>query len=300
MPQELFLKKGDEIRIIAPAKKIEKEEVAKAVAVLEAEGYKVSFGKNTFGTHHQFSGTDAEKLADLKEAISDINVKAIWSARGGYGSVRIIDQVDWNLFQNNKKLLTGYSDITVFHSEIQNRFIFPSLHAPMPISFKTGITDNAKNYFLNALQGDFQEISFDAAEENIKGISRGKIIGGNLSILYSLMGSQSLSDSNGKILFIEDLDEYLYHLDRMMNGLKRAGFFEGLAGVIVGAFSDMKDNDIPFGKSAEQIIKSFFEKENIPVALGFPAGHIENNHAIAFGMEAELTVNKKSAKLKYL
>jgi muramoyltetrapeptide carboxypeptidase len=294
----IFLKKGDEIRIVAPAKKILKSEVEKAVVFLEENGFKVSFGKNTFGAFHQFSGTDEERTEDFQEALKDDNVKAIWCARGGYGSIRIIDKIKWTEYLQSPKLIIGFSDITVFHCELQ-AFDIPSIHSPMPINFETGITEKAKKYFLNIITGNLNPLLIPRHPLNQNGIVVGEIIGGNLSILYSLLGSYTFPCVNNYILFIEDLDEYLYHLDRMMNSLKRSDM-KGIKAVIVGSFTNMKDNLVPFGKNAEEIIFEHFKSYNIPICFGFPAGHIENSHAIVFGKQARLEVNEDFSELKYL
>jgi muramoyltetrapeptide carboxypeptidase len=285
--QPPYLKKGDKIGIVATARKISTAEINPAIAVLKSWGLEVVLGNNLFNSDNQFSGTDNERADDLQTLLNDTSVKAIISARGGYGTVRIIDQIDFTTFIKNPKWLIGYSDITVLHSHIHNMGI-ETLHATMPINFSKNA--EALESLRKALFGEKIKYEIEAHPLNKKGIAEGELIGGNLSILYSLSGSISDIDTTGKILFLEDLDEYLYHIDRMMMNLKRAGKLSHLAGLVVGGMTDMKDNTIPFGKTAEEIILDAVREYNYPVCFNFPAGHIDKNVALPFGKKVKLVV----------
>ena len=221
------------------------------------------------------------------------DIKAILCVRGGYGTVRIIDDIDFSHFQKNPKWLAGFSDITVLHSHI-HKLNVASLHSTMPISFSSNTTESIMS-LKDALFGKHLSIKIDLHPFNRFGEAKGQIVGGNLSILYSLMGSPSDLNTDGKILFIEDLDEYLYHIDRMMMNLKRSGKLSNLKGLIVGGMTKMNDNTIPFGKDAESIIKDVVSEYNYPVCFGFPAGHIKDNRALKLGVIAELKVDKQSS-----
>jgi muramoyltetrapeptide carboxypeptidase len=286
-----YLKKGDKIGIIASARKISKEEVQPAVDILNAWGLEVVLGTNVFKEDHQFSGTDKERAEDLQAMLDDVEIKAVISARGGYGTIRIIDKIDFSRFRKEPKWLIGYSDITVLHSHIYN-FGIETLHATMPINFMKNT--EATETLRKALFGE--KLSYEAALHSLNrnGKAEAELVGGNLSLLYALTGSASDIDTKGKILFIEDLDEYLYHIDRMMISLKRSGKLGQLAGLIVGGMSDMKDNAVPFGKNAEEIIMDAVKEYNYPVCFNFPAGHIDRNLAMVFGRKVKLEVKGSS------
>lgn len=293
--QPEFLKKGDKIGIVACARKISKEELQPAINILQNWGLEVVLGKNIFNADHQFSGTDEERATDLQSMLDDTSIKAVISARGGYGTVRIIDKLDFSTFKKHPKWIIGYSDITVLHSHIHNMGI-QTLHATMPINFK--VNEEATETLRKALFGEEICYSFEPNALNKNGKAEGVLVGGNLSLLYALCGSNSDIDTNGKILFIEDLDEYLYHIDRMMMNLKRSGKLSGLAGLIVGGMSDMKDNAIPFGKTAEAIILDAVKEYNYPICFHFPCGHIDRNLAIVLGRKVELTVENGRCEVK--
>ena len=293
MIQPLYLKKGDKVAIVAPARKISKEELAPAIAYLNEWGLEVSLGNNLFKEMNQFAGTDEERAKDLQTALDDPSIKAILFARGGYGSVRIIDQIDWSGFKKNPKWLIGYSDITVLHSHVHRHLQIETLHAPMVFNFEKQNNESKKRLretlFGSSLEYHFPENIFYDINRN--GETNGELVGGNLSILYSLLGSASDIDTKGKILFLEDIDEYLYHVDRMMMALKRNGKLSNLAGLIVGGMTDMKDNKVRFDKTAEQIISEAVAEYSYPVFYGFPSGHIRNNFPLIFGRKARLTVD---------
>jgi muramoyltetrapeptide carboxypeptidase len=241
------------------------------------------------------AGTDAQKVEDIQAFINDPTIRAILSTRGGYGCVRIIDQLDLSPLAAQKKWFVGYSDITVFHSHIHQNYGTPTIHSTMPIS----ITDDSSpeeqesnNTLIAALLGEDLRYPIASNPLNKEGNASGILVGGNLSILYSLCGSASDLDTRGKILFIEDLDEYLYHIDRMMMNLKRTGKLEHLAALVVGGMSDMNDNTIPFGKNAAEIILEHTAEYDYPIYFGFQAGHQQPNVAMRFGMNAEIKDNQ--------
>jgi muramoyltetrapeptide carboxypeptidase len=291
------LKAGDTIGICAPARKITRDELAPAVSELQLLGFNVLFAPNLFGAENQFSGTDVQRTEDFQFLLDNPDVKAIISARGGYGTMRIIDQFRFDQFKKYPKWIVGYSDITVLHSHIHRHCNVATLHATMPINFLQDA--QSTQTLIGALKGETirYEEKNETGVKNIPGKAKGVLVGGNLSLLYALQCSQSDIDTNGKILFLEDLDEYLYHIDRMVLSLDRAGKFAGIKGLIVGSMSLMKDNIVPFGKTAEEIILSHVSKYNFPVAFGFPAGHDVKNYALKLGVEVEMEVGEEVAVL---
>lgn len=296
------LQTGDTVRIISTARKISKEELDPAIKLLEKWGLEVSFGKNLFQEYHQFAGTREQRIADLQEALDDSAVRAIICARGGYGTVQLIDAIDFSSFQENPKWLVGYSDVTVLHNYINQKLDIPSLHATMPISFPKEGEDESTATLRKALFGLQYELQFAIEEESsVKaGEYMAPIVGGNLSIIYSLTGTNAQVDTEGKFLFIEDLDEYLYHIDRMMMNLKRVSLFEGCKGVLVGGMSDMNDNTIPYGKTAKEIIRENLNDYDIPIVFGVPSGHIKRNLALIMNEEAKLSIDENGlAKISF-
>jgi muramoyltetrapeptide carboxypeptidase len=293
------LKKGDKIAIISTARKISKIELEPAVSIIKSWGLESVFGKNLFNENHQFSGTTEERVADLQHVLDDPAIKAIFCARGGYGTVQVIDQIDFSNFKKNPKWIIGYSDVTVLHNHINTNFNIQTLHASMPINFATN-TKEALESLKETLFGALPIYTCDVDELNRFGEVMGELVGGNLSIIYSLTGTPSQINTKGKILFLEDLDEYLYHIDRMMMNLKRAGLLKELKGLIVGGMSDMNDNTVPYGKSAKQIIFDAVKEYNYPVCFEFPAGHINDNRAIMMGARINLLVEKKLTTLEFV
>lgn len=288
------LKPGDTVGILATARKNLEDNLAPAKSWLQSWGLNVTIGKTIGLDYHQLAGTDDQRAQDLQEMLDNPNIKAIWCVRGGYGTVRIIDKLDFTKFKKNPKWIIGFSDVTVLHSHL-NTMGFASIHAIMPVSTKA--TEEAKETLRKALFGEHLEYTMPCENMNRLGNAKGELVGGNLSILYSLFGSPSAIDCNDKILFIEDLDEYLYHIDRMMMNLKRNGCLESLKGIIVGGMTKMHDNEIAWGKNAEQIIDDVTQNYKIPIIYNFPAGHMADNHALIFGKQVSIEVNDLESKV---
>jgi muramoyltetrapeptide carboxypeptidase len=288
-----YLRQGDRIAIVSPARSISFEEVFPTIRLLESWGLEVILGTHMFGKHHQFSGTDDQRLHDLQQFLDDPGISAILCARGGYGTVRIIDRIDFAGFAEQPKWIVGYSDITVLHAHIHRHFNIETLHAVMPVNITASTPTDSLETLRNALFGSRIRYHFPAAGQSRSGEGEGQLVGGNLSILYSLMGSGSEIGTAGKILFLEDVDEYLYHVDRMMMSLKRSGKLDRLAGLIVGGMDRMNDNDIAFGQTAAEIIATAVKEYKYPVCFNFPAGHGEKNLALILGRKIRLLVNQK-------
>jgi muramoyltetrapeptide carboxypeptidase len=292
-----YLKKGDAVVIIATARKISDVELNPTIAILNEWGLQAELAPNLFKSHHQFSGSDEERTQDLQWALNHKTAKGILVARGGYGTLRIIDGVDFTAFRKNPKWVIGYSDVTVLHSHLQSLGIV-SLHATMPVNFLKH--DEATLSIKQLLFNERISYSIPPHPLNKNGKAQAEVIGGNLSLLYALSGSASEVDFNKKLLFIEDLDEFLYHVDRMMLQLKRSDKLKNLAGLIVGGMSEMKDNSIEFGKNAEEIIFDAVKDYTFPVCFNFPAGHIDENMAFYLGKIASLEVSDEQIKFNYL
>lgn len=292
------LQAGDTIGITAFAKKISLTEIQKAISVFKSWGLHVILG-NTIGAEwNQFGGNDEMRRMDIQKMLDDPNIKAIVSARGGYGSVRIIDDIDFSTFTQNPKWIVGFSDITVFHSHVNSNHQIPTVHGTMPVFFTKNTNEALSSLKQVLFEGkmDFNETS-DYPELCNDGEIKAEIIGGNLSILYSLCGSKSAVNTDGKILLLEDLCEYLYATDRMLQNLKRNGVFNNLAGVLIGGFSDMKDGPIPFGKTAEELIFEYVKHLDIPIFTGFPSGHINDNRSLIFGQKVDLKIKSGTLNL---
>lgn len=297
MIQPSYLKKGDTVAIIATARKVSIEEIQPAVTFFESYGLSVLLGENLFEADNQYAGTDLQRTKDLQWALNDKKIKAVIIARGGYGSVRLIGNIDFTDFKKHPKWLVGYSDVTVLHNAIHNQMV-ATLHATMPLNFNKN--EEATKSLVDALFGNYSSIKAEPHHLNKPGNTKGFLIGGNLSLIYSLAATPFDIDTTDKILFIEDLDEYFYHLDRMMMQLKLSGKLKNLKALIVGGMTDMKDNTIPFGKNAEQIILDAVKEYNYPVCFNFPAGHIDRNLALYLGKEIELKISTESVSLNYL
>lgn len=292
-----YLQKGDTVAIVSTARKNIEDNLKPTIALLEGWGLNVKIGKTIGLDYYQLAGTDDQRAADFQEQLDDPNVKAIWCVRGGYGTVKIIDKLDFTKFKKTPKWIIGFSDVTVLHSHL-NRMGIESIHGTMPVAISRA-TDEAKNSLCAALFNDKLQYTLECDALNHNGKAKGELVGGNLSILYSLLGSESAIDCNDKILFIEDLDEYLYHVDRMMMNLKRNGCLSGLKGIIVGAMTEMKDNEIPWGRNALEIIEDAVKGLNIPIIYNFPAGHIRDNRALIFGRQVSIEVSDKESKVTF-
>ena len=292
--QPPFLKKGDKVAIVSPARSITFEEVHPSIRLFQEWGFEVVLGIYVFSRHHQFAGKDDQRLNDLQQVLDDNSIRAIFCARGGYCTVRILDRLDFTKFRNNPKWITGYSDITILHTHVQKHLGIQTLHSTMLFNIKEDDFESDTIISLkNALFGEQLFYKKRITFRDRTGLSTGIVTGGNISILYSLMGTPTEFETNGKILFLEDVDEYLYHLDRMMMNLKRAGKFKNLKGLIVGSLKDMKDNPIPFGQSAEDIIADAVKEYQFPVCFDFPAGHDSINLALYLGRMATFKVDEE-------
>lgn len=288
-----YLQKGDRIRIVSPAGKVLKEKVLPGIELLQEMGYEVLIGNHVFDSHFQYAGTDYQRTFDLQEAIGDPLTRAIICARGGYGSVRIIEKLDFTPLLKNPKWLVGFSDVTILHA-VLNSLQVASVHGAMPASFLEN--ERPQDSFLSvmeALTAGHSQVDMELNSSNRKGSGSGELVGGNLSLLYSLQGTPWQLDTRKKILFIEDVSEYLYHLDRMIQNLRLSGQLKGLAGLVVGGFTEMKDNENPFGKSVCEIILDAVQDYNFPVCFDFPGGHIPRNISLILGAPYCLEVDDK-------
>jgi len=293
-----YLKKGDRIAITCPAKKLPRPMDA-ALNLLQTWGLEVIIGATLNASYHQFAGDDELRAKDLQRFIDDDSIKAIIAARGGYGTVRIIDRIDFSNLLQHPKWLVGFSDITLLHSHVHNNYGLQSIHGQMPVNIPDASSQSLQT-LRKALFGETLAYHFNSHSLNRAGKVTAPVIGGNLTLLVAALGSVSDMDYAGKILFIEDVGEYYYSIDRMLYTLKRAGKLSRLAGLMIGAFSDMKDNDIPFGFTVPQIVMNLVGEYNYPVCFDFPAGHIPDNHALIFGRDMELLVNEHNVSTSYI
>jgi len=294
-----YLQKGDTIGLVCPAGFMLLEKVQTAIETLQQWGFKVKVGKTVgSGSQNYFSGSDAERLNDLQQMMDDKNIKAIMCARGGYGMGRIIDDLNFKKFKKDPKWIIGFSDITVLHSHLYSNYKIASLHAPMAAAFND---DGYKNEFVESLYktltGENANYKCDVHEFNKTGVDEGRLVGGNLSLLAHLVGTPSDINTKNKILFLEDIGEYIYNIDRMMYQLKRSGKLKNLAGLIVGKFSDMKDTERPFGQTAEEVIRDVIKEYDYPVCFNFPVSHEKENYALKIGVEYKLNITEKNSTL---
>lgn len=292
-----YLKKGDTIGILATARKVGSEPLEPAIKLLKSWGLHVVTGKTIGLDNHQLAGADWQRATDLQQMMDNPSIKGIWCAKGGYGTVRLIDRLDFTKFRKKPKWIIGFSDATVLHSHINNLDI-ATLHAMVAISVSRA-TPEAIESFRKALFGEKLSYSIQAHNFNKPGKATGELVGGNLSVLYSIMGSASEADYKGKIIFIEDLDEYLYHIDRMMMNLKRNGYFKDIKGIIIGGMTKMRDNDIPWGHDAMEIVQDITKEYNIPICFNFPAGHMQDNRALIMGSQITLDVTASGTKITF-
>jgi len=296
-----YLQPGDAIGILCPAGYMPYEKTVMAIETLSKWGFKVIQGKTLGHQFHYFSGTDEERLKDLQSMMDDKNIKAIFCARGGYGTGRIIQKLHFKKFRKNPKWIIGFSDITALHSHLFSKYKIASLHAPMAAAFNDGEFSNQYIQSLKtALEGGKANYTNEGHSFNKKGKASGVLVGGNLSLLVHLIGTSSEIKTKNKILFIEDVGEYIYNIDRMMYQLKRSGKLANLAGLIVGKFTDMKDTTIPFGETVEEVIRDSIRQYDYPVCFNFPISHDKENYAVKIGVEYKLSVSSSTTILKEL
>jgi muramoyltetrapeptide carboxypeptidase len=298
--QPPYLKPNDLIGIVCPAGFMAAEKVQPCVDTLKNWGYRVKLGNTVGGSSTTyFSGTDDERLTDLQQMMDDEEVKAILCGRGGYGTGRIIDNLQFRNFIKNPKWIIGYSDITVLHSHLYTNYYISSLHSPMAGAFND---EGFKNQFVRSLKDALSgnEINYEADPHflNRTGKGSGELVGGNLSLLAHLCGTSSDIKTKGKILFIEDVGEYSYNIDRMMYQLKRSGKLSKLSGLIVGGFTDMKDTERPFGKTVYEIIRYIVDEYEYPVCFEFPVSHTDRNYALKIGVKYKFKVSPDKVTLK--
>ena len=295
-----YLEKGDTIGIVCPAGYMPVERASECIRVLNEEwGFLTKVGKTLGNEFNYFSGTDEERLNDFQQMLDDDEVKAVLCARGGYGLTRIIDRIDFKKFKKQPKWIIGYSDVTVLHSHLYSNFYISSIHAPMAAAFNdAGYINRFVQSLRNVLEGKKIKYSCEPHEFNRKGEGIGELIGGNLSLLSHLVGTDSDIKTRGRILFLEDVGEYLYNIDRMMYQLKRSGKLSRLAGLIVGGFTDTKDTERPFGQTAYEIIRDIVKDYDYPVCFGFPVSHGKENYALKIGIGYKLEVRKNKVMLE--
>ena len=298
--EKMLLKAGDLVALAATARKVSPDEVEASVRLLESWGLRVAVPEGLFEADNQMAGSDARRAERFQKLVDDREVRAIICARGGYGTVRMVDRVDFAPLARCPKWVVGYSDVTVLHSHIGRHCGIPTLHATMPLNVPADACRTAYPATESLRQVLFEgkahyEFVNEGVAANRQGCCAAPVVGGNLSVLYSLLGSASDIDTEGRILLLEDLDEYLYHIDRMMMALRRAGKLQGLRGLLVGAMSDMRDNAVPFGRTAEEIVRDVVADYGYPVAFNCLFGHIgTENRALPLGVETKVCVASDS------
>jgi len=300
-----YLKKGDTIMILSPAGRLrDRKGVEAGTELANHWGLVVFYGNHLLSQEGSFAGTDGERLEDLQKALDDPSIKAIWAARGGYGTVRIVDDLDFSRFRQNPKWIVGFSDITILHNKL-NQLGYQSIHAQMPVTLELDNPEQRKSIrsLHRALFGKRLEYKISADDgnnySNRKGVGRGELVGGNLSIVYSMLGSDTNLKMQGKVLFLEEIGERLYHIDRMMISLKRAGYFERCNGLIIGDFKLKENEGNPFGKTLQEIVLEATEGTDFPIVFDFPAGHVNDNRALIMGSQVELSVAKTRSKIVF-
>lgn len=297
-----YLKAGDTVAIVAPSGILNnrEKEVNQAKNLLKSWGLHVIIGEHVFKKANHFAGTDDERAEDFQSALDNPKIKAIWCARGGYGTVRVLDKLDYTKYKTNPKWVIGYSDITAIHNQLNN-VGSESIHALMCTSLTDDLVDieNTIATFKAAIFGKSLSYSVKGSKYNKKGSTSGKLVGGNLTLLHTMLGSKTSIDTNGKILFIEEIGEYKYHIDRMLQSLKRAGYFENCKGIIVGNMSKMRKNTTPWGTSVQQLILDVVAEYDFPVLFDFPAGHEKDNRALILGRTVELKVGSDKSSVVF-
>lgn len=291
-----YLKKGDKIAITCPAKAL-KTPMSDAIKLLKTWGLEVVLGETVDAVFNQFAGTDELRAKEMQNFINDDAIKAIIAARGGYGCIRIVDEIGWTPLLKNPKWIIGFSDITVFHLQLQSMGI-QSIHGQMPSTIPDSTASGLES-LRKALFGEELIYEIPSSPKNRIGEAKGELIGGNLSLLVASLASRSDVDYSGRILFIEEVGEYHYTIDRMMRTLDRAGKFKNLAGLILGGFTFVKNDEPYFGWDAHQIIEEVVKQYDFPVCYDFPAGHISDNHALIFGREIVLKIGKAGVYINF-
>lgn len=294
-----YLKKGDTIGLTCPAGYMTREKAASCIETLQQWGFTVMVG-NTLGSasDNYFSGTDEERLAELQAMLDSEQINAILCGRGGYGVSRIVDQLDFSRFKKNPKWIIGYSDITVLHCHIPARLKIATLHSPMAAAFNDGENNNEYIQSLHkALTGKKSTYRSAVFSFNNKGTATAELLGGNLALLVNMIGTPSDINTTNKLLFIEDIGEYIYSIDRMMYQLKRSGKLDKLAGLVIGGFTDIKDTERPFGKTVFQALHEVVKEYQYPICFNFPVGHSNENYALKVGATYKLTVTAKQVQL---
>jgi muramoyltetrapeptide carboxypeptidase len=293
-----FLKNGSRVGVLAMASRLEYDSLANGFKIMHNDwGLEIVEGQTLKSSYHQFAGTDQERLEDLQTMLDDDSLSAIFSARGGYGSSRIIDKLDFKKFRKHPKWIVGFSDITALHCEL-HRLNIESIHGIMPKNFALPQFADATESLRKLLFGEPQQYAATPHPFNRFGMAEGQLIGGNLCIIAHLIGSRSELKTDGKILFIEDIGEYHYNIDRMMVQLKRAKKFDNLAGLIIGNFTDIKDsNEVPFGKTVYEIIAEHTAQYDYPVCYDFPVGHGDKNVALPISRKVQLVVSESGSHL---
>lgn len=289
------LQTGDTIAIVSPAKSIEAHHIDYARVFFEGHGFKVLVADHAYGRHNYFSGTDQERLRDMQFAIDHPEVKAIICARGGYGCVRITSDLNWANVLREPRWIAGFSDVTVFHFQAE-KLGLQSIHSTMPLNYQEN-SDQALESLLAALTGKTLAHTWEPSAYNKPGSAEGELIGGNLSIIYSLLATPLRPDFDGKILFMEDLGEQVYHIDRMFQTLKLNGVFDAVSGIVVGGMTDMRETAAPTGWKVEELLLEKLAYRSVPVAFNAPIGHISDNRAVVCGEKAVLTVNETASVL---
>ena len=295
-----YLENGDQVGIVAPAGIVKETDINTAIGIFKEWGLKTITGKHLFEKCGFFAGTDQQRYEDFQTMLDNPDIKAIFCARGGYGIIRIIEKLDFKRFLKLPKWIIGYSDITIFHIYLNDHLKCESLHAIMPKSFQKAHEDGLSLPTLkNALFGEKLKYTVEKHELNRPGKSAGKLVGGNLSIIYSLQGTHLEINTKEKILFIEDTDEYIYHIDRMMMNLKLSGKLKNLKGLIIGGMTNIKPTTPDYGKTAYEVISEIISEYNYPVIFGFQAGHFIPNHALFPGRNIKIEVSDQKTMIHF-
>lgn len=297
-----YLKAGDTVAIVAPSGilKNREREIKQADSLLKSWNLNVLIGEHVFSKANHFAGTDDERCEDLQNAMDNPKISAIWCARGGYGTVRILNKLDYTKFKENPKWIIGYSDITALHNQVHNQG-FESIHALMCVSLTKDLSEIKPSIdtFKSAIFGNPKNYELEGSKYNKVGEATGQLVGGNLTMLHTMLGSDESIDTSGKILFIEEIGEYKYHIDRMLQSMKRAGYFDNCAGLIVGDMSKLRKNTTLWGTSIEQLILDALSEYNFPIAFNLPAGHEKDNRALLLGREINLKISKTKTSLVF-